>query len=123
MLFPRHENLQATIDFSLGIMTSAQPFIAITLFCTNDAVAATCLSNPTHAFPRGSIKVISCTHRAAHVCPDLLHIPRMYARTIIEHYAQGLWGATTGIRPLSPLLTKVVSASRDKTVRVWRIVR
>ena len=35
----------------------------------------------------------------AHVCPDLLHIARMYARTIVEHYARISWGATTGIRP------------------------
>ena len=42
---------------------------------------------------------------AAHVCPDLLHIPRMYARTIIEHYARVFVGVAPGIRRLMPGVT------------------
>jgi hypothetical protein len=29
--------------------------------------------------------------RAVDTATDLLHIPRMYARTIVEHYARILW--------------------------------
>ena len=53
-----------------------------TAICTA-AVAAT-----TYVADRASAMV---NIGAAHVCPDLLHTPRMYARTIIEHYARVLW--------------------------------
>ena len=31
-----------------------------------------------------------------HVCPDLLHIPRMYARTIVEQIMPGFRGRGNG---------------------------
>ena len=45
-------------------------------------------------------------------CPDLLHIPRMYARTIVEHYAR-ICGRDNGHKALCPLSTEMVALQMD----------